>query len=152
MKKLMVTVAAGAALLVGAASAHAHTFTIRGDWKMGSFFVKRDGTLRGAINAFGIPGSRVKLHGGMACIVRWPRHDLKIDFYNLGGRNACRPAYGPLLRRPRARLALGNKPGARDRRSQEASQEALSGSDASRSRAGLLAGGMVARPAFLPVR
>jgi hypothetical protein len=29
----------------------------------------------------------------MACIVRWPQRDLWIDFYNLGGRNACRPAY-----------------------------------------------------------
>jgi hypothetical protein len=94
VRRLVIGMAACAALLVGTAPAGAHTFTIRGDWKMGEFRVKRDGTLRGAIDAFGTPGDRDRRFGGAACTVRWPRHGLRIDFYNLGGRNACRPAFG----------------------------------------------------------
>lgn len=94
MKRLVIGVAASVVMLIAAASASAHTITIEGDWKMGSFLVKRDGTLRGAIDAFGTPGDRDRRYGGSVCVVRWPRHGLKIVFYNLGGRNACRPAYG----------------------------------------------------------
>lgn len=92
VKRLVIGVAATAAVFITAASASAHAFTIRGDWKMGSFAVKRDGTLRGAIDAFGRPGEKER--DGLACIVRWPRHGLKINFYNLGGQNPCRPAFG----------------------------------------------------------
>jgi hypothetical protein len=28
------------------------------------------------------------------CTVRWARHGLRIVFYNLGGQNPCRPAFG----------------------------------------------------------
>jgi hypothetical protein len=94
MKKIIVAAAAGAVLLVAAASASAHQFTIRGDWKMGSFLVKRDGTLRGAIDAFGAPGDVDRRSGGSSCVVRWPRHGLRMAFYNLGGHDACRPAHG----------------------------------------------------------
>ena len=94
MRKLVIGIAVSAALLLAAAPAAAHTFTIRGDWKIGPFLVKRDGTLRGAIEAFGMPGERDRRYGGAACTVRWPRHGLRIDFYNLGGRDACRPAFG----------------------------------------------------------
>ena len=94
MTKLITAIAAGALLLVASASASAHTFTIHGDWKIGSFQVKRDGTLRGAIDAFGRPGDRDRRYGGQVCIVRWPRHGLKIGFYNLGGNDACRGRYG----------------------------------------------------------
>jgi hypothetical protein len=94
LRKLGIGVAAAAVLLIWAASANAHTFTIHGDWKIGSFLVKDDGTLRGAIDAFGQPTDRDRRFGGSACIVRWPQHGLKITFYNLGGRNPCRPAYG----------------------------------------------------------
>jgi hypothetical protein len=75
-------------------------FTIRSDWKIGSFLVKRDGTLAGAIEAFGAPGYRDR--DGSSCVVRWVRHGLKIVFYNLGGQNPCRPAYG-FFSRARAR-------------------------------------------------
>jgi len=92
VRKLVIGVAAAAAMLAAVASASAHVFTIRGDWRMGSFAVKRDGTLRGAISAFGMPGD--KNRDGSVCIVRWPRHGLKIRFYNLGGQNPCRPAFG----------------------------------------------------------
>jgi hypothetical protein len=84
--------------VVGAASAH--TFTIRGDSKIGTFLVKRDGTLGGAIDAFGRPGDSDR--NGSSCIVRWPRHGLKIFFYNLGGQNPCSRTYG-YFSRARAR-------------------------------------------------
>jgi hypothetical protein len=67
-------------------------FTIRADNRIGSFLVKEDGTLRGAIDAFGRPGDKDRR--GSTCTVRWGRHGLKIVFYNLGGENPCRPAYG----------------------------------------------------------
>lgn len=92
MKRLVIGVAAITVMLAATGSAKAHVFTIRGDWKMGSFAVKRDGTLAGAIQTFGEPGSRVR--NGEVCTVRWPGHGLKIVFYNLGGRNPCRPTFG----------------------------------------------------------
>jgi hypothetical protein len=92
LKKLATAVSASVALLVAAPSIGAAGFTIHGDWKMGSFAVKRDGTLRGAIQAFGQPGSKAR--NGEVCTVRWARHGLKIIFYNLGGNNPCRPAFG----------------------------------------------------------
>jgi hypothetical protein len=78
--------------LLAPASASTAAFTIHGDWKMGSFAVKRDGTLGGAIDAFGRPASRDR--NGESCTVRWPRHGLKMHFYNLGGLNPCRRASG----------------------------------------------------------
>jgi hypothetical protein len=74
------------------ASASATIFTISGDWKMGSFAVKRDGKLRGAVDAFGQPSSKVR--NGEVCTVRWSQHGLRIGFYNLGGHNPCRGRYG----------------------------------------------------------
>ncbi len=59
---------------------------------MGSFAVKRDGTLRGAVDAFGEPGAKAR--NGEVCTVRWAQHGLRIVFYNLGGRNPCRGKYG----------------------------------------------------------
>lgn len=92
MKKLATAITASVVLLVAAPSIGAAGFTIHGDWKMGSFAVKRDGTLRGAIQTFGQPSSKAR--NGEICTVRWTRHGLKIVFYNLGGNNPCRPAFG----------------------------------------------------------
>jgi hypothetical protein len=78
--------------LAPAQSASAHEFTIRGDHRIGSFAVKEDGTLGGAIQAFGRPGD--KHRNGSSCTVRWGRHGLKILFYNLGGENPCSPDHG----------------------------------------------------------
>jgi len=94
MRKLITALATGGILLGGSASASAHTITIHGDWKIGTFEVKRDGTLRGAVEAFGGPRERERRYGGMVCIARWPEHGLKIRFYNLGGNDACRGRYG----------------------------------------------------------
>jgi hypothetical protein len=92
VKRLVTVIAAAAVALTAATSASAHVFTIHGDWKIGSFAVKRDGTLRGAVDAFGQPGSRTR--HGEACTVRWPQHGLRIGFYNLGGHNPCLGRFG----------------------------------------------------------
>jgi hypothetical protein len=92
MKRLMIAAAAITVTLSVPASASAHVITIQGDWKIGSFLVKRDGTLGGAIDAFGRPASRHR--EGFTCTVRWPRHGLRIGFYNLGGQRPCRRATG----------------------------------------------------------
>ena len=142
MKRLVIGVAAAAVVFITAASASAHEFTIRGDWKLGSFAVKRDGTLRGAIDAFGRPGSKER--DGVACVVRWPRHGLKIQFYNLGGQpvSAC---VRLLLSGPRPRPALADGSGTRNRRPAAAPQEPVPERAVPLGRARLLARGLVAR-------
>ena len=91
MKRVMIGLIAVAAL-VAAGSAGAHVMTIHGDWRIGSFEIKRDGTLGGAVEAFGQPDRRNR--HGVSCTVRWARHGLKILFYNLGGENPCRRSFG----------------------------------------------------------
>ena len=91
MKLITATVALVAALVL-TSSAAAAVFTIRGDWRMGSFAVKKDGTLRGAVDAFGQPTKKIR--NGESCAVRWTQHGLRIFFYNLGGNNPCRGKFG----------------------------------------------------------
>jgi hypothetical protein len=66
---------------------------IRGDVQIGRFRVQRDGTLDGAIRAFGPPTS---LERGryQSCAARWADLGLRINFYNLGGQNPCVRQYG----------------------------------------------------------
>jgi hypothetical protein len=77
--------------LLAAAPAGAHVFTIHGDWKMGRFEVNRDGTLAGAIRAFGQPTSHDRRRN--RCTVRWSRHGLRMVFRNRA-ENPCRAASG----------------------------------------------------------
>ena len=91
MKLITATVALVAALVL-TSSAAAAVFTIRGDWRMGSFAVKKDGKLRGAVDAFGQPTKKIR--NGESCAVRWTQHGLRIFFYNLGGNNPCRGEFG----------------------------------------------------------
>ena len=91
MKPITATVALVAALVL-TSSAAAAVFTIRGDWRMGSFAVKKDGTLGGAVDAFGQPTTKIR--NGESCAVRWTQHGLRIFFYNLGGNNPCRGKFG----------------------------------------------------------
>ena len=91
MKLITATVALVAALVL-TSSAAAAVFTIRGDWRMGSFAVKKDGTLRGAVDAFGQPTTKIR--NGESCVVRWTQHGLRVFFYNLGGNNPCRGKFG----------------------------------------------------------
>jgi hypothetical protein len=69
---------------------------IVGDAKLGRFEVKRDGTLEGAIQAFGRPASLRR--ADVTCYARWPAIRLRITFYNLGGQNPCRPQWGHFSR------------------------------------------------------
>lgn len=68
---------------------------IQGDTKLGRFSVQRDGTLQGAIEAFGDP-STLRRHPRfrLTCYAGWPEIGLRITFYNLGGRDPCRPQWG----------------------------------------------------------
>jgi hypothetical protein len=72
---------------------------IQGDYKIGGFAVKSDGTLFGAIEEFGDPtslrpGTGRLLRGWNACVARWRQLGLPVVFYNLAGQNSCRPQYG----------------------------------------------------------
>lgn len=74
------------------AQASAASFVIRGDEKIGTFAVKADGSLRGAITAFGQPG-RLRRQGE-SCVATWGSYGLTIFFYNLGGADPCKPRDG----------------------------------------------------------
>lgn len=79
-----------AACLVTLASAH--TFPVVSDERLGSFRVKTDGTLGGAIKAFGRP--TLRRTSDVSCTATWPRHALTIFFYNLGGGDPCTRRFG----------------------------------------------------------
>lgn len=83
-------VATVAFMSAGAAQA-APSFVIQNDTRIGSFAVKTDGSLAGAIRAFGRPRVR---RGGEACTATWTQHGLTMSFYNLGGGNPCTPRFG----------------------------------------------------------
>jgi hypothetical protein len=88
MIRAVLILAASLALVPAAQAA----IVIQGDTKLGRFDVKHNGTLRGAIAAFGRPASLRR--SGLSCYARWPRIQLRISFYNLGGRNPCLPRWG----------------------------------------------------------
>jgi hypothetical protein len=69
------------------------SIVIRGDVQIGRFLVKRDGTLDGAIRAFG-PPTGLRRGRYADCAARWRGIGLRIVFYNLGGRNPCLRQYG----------------------------------------------------------
>lgn len=69
------------------------SIVVRGDVQIGGFLVQRDGTLDGAIRAFGKPTSLIRGRYG-DCVARWRPIGLRIGFYNLGGRNPCLRQYG----------------------------------------------------------
>jgi hypothetical protein len=72
--------------------AAAHVFPVVADERLGAFRVKADGTLGGAIRAFGRP--TLRRTGDVGCRATWTRHALTIDFYNLGGADPCTPRGG----------------------------------------------------------
>jgi hypothetical protein len=89
MRLALIALALAAALAVPAAAA-TPSYVVRSDTKIGTYAVKSDGSLAGAIRAFGTP----RLKGGNeACTATWPAHGLTIGFYNLGGQNSCTPRY-----------------------------------------------------------
>jgi hypothetical protein len=95
--------ALAAVLAALAASTHAlassaRTFAIRGDVKIGAYAVRADGSFSGAIDVFGEPTSARHTYGRESCRASWPNHGLTIDFYNLGGADACDPDAGRFSR------------------------------------------------------
>jgi hypothetical protein len=84
------------AVAFAAAPSAEAAIVIQGDSKLGRFEVKRDGTLQGAIEAFGRPASLRR--ADVTCYARWPAIGLRIVFYNLGGQNPCRPEWGHFSR------------------------------------------------------
>jgi hypothetical protein len=84
------------AVAVGPAAAH--VFAVRGDAKIGAYAVRADGSLGGALRAFGRPSSTRHTFGRGTCRAVWARHGLTIDFYNLGGGDACQPRDGRFSR------------------------------------------------------
>jgi len=78
----------------GAASAQEpSSIVVRGDVQIGRFLVQRDGTLDGAIRAFGKPTS-LRRGRYRDCTARWRQIGLRIAFYNLGLGNPCLRQYG----------------------------------------------------------
>ena len=68
-------VAASTLLAPGSALAGStHVFAVRGDVKIGSFAVRADGSLGGAVDAFGVPTSRRHTYGPGTCTAVWARH------------------------------------------------------------------------------
>ena len=86
---------AALALATPAVPAQLGSYVVHGDHKIGSYAVRKDGSLRGAMAAFGAPSS-VRRHPRFRslCSVAWSRIGLRISFYNLGGSNPCDPRGG----------------------------------------------------------
>ena len=78
---------AALSLSVVGAAAEPPSIVIRGDYKIGQFPVKGDGTLGGLITAFGEPAARA--HTSWGCLARWPAVGLAVNLYNLGGFDPC---------------------------------------------------------------
>jgi hypothetical protein len=94
VRRLVVLTALIAVLaLTPSAAAGSQRYVVQGDTVLAGYAVKRDGTLRGAIERFG-PGQRRLVAGGSICRARWPGIGLTITFYNLGGQNPCTPRFG----------------------------------------------------------
>jgi hypothetical protein len=89
MKRVALAAIAAGLLAHGASAAPGRV--IQGDNRLGSYAVKTNGTLGGAIAAFGKPSLH---HNQVGCRARWPGLALRIDFYNLGGKDPCTPAGG----------------------------------------------------------
>jgi hypothetical protein len=90
MRALAILVAVLAVSVEGAAAPAGSI--VRGDVQIGRFQVKRDGTLGGAIRAFGQPSSLRRRD--VTCLARWQALGVRISFYNLGGQNPCQGRYG----------------------------------------------------------
>ena len=99
VRHLLCVALAVVSLVTGSAFAAPKSLVIQGDSKIAGYAIKADGTLFGAIQRFGQPTSLRHergpgLQGWNACVGRWRGIGLKIVFYNLGGRDSCRPQYG----------------------------------------------------------
>jgi hypothetical protein len=69
------------------------SIVVRGDVQIGRYLVQRNGTLDGAIRAFGKPTS-LRRGRYRDCVAVWRHIGLRIAFYNLGLGNPCLRQYG----------------------------------------------------------
>jgi hypothetical protein len=92
--RLQLATAAGlvALLATGCGNKDAPSQVILGNERLGTFAVKKDGSLGGLIRAFGDPTGR--WHNGSGCVVRWRSLGLQASLYNLGGADPCTDAGG----------------------------------------------------------
>ena len=90
MKSLLATLVLAGALAASALAAP--SLVIRGDQFIGSFAVKKNGTLAGVEKAFGKPAELRKTKDG--CLGLWPDVALSVLFYNLAGKSPCKPKTG----------------------------------------------------------
>jgi len=67
------------------------SMVIQGNAQIGSYKLRIDPTLQGAIEVFGTPKIRRERFG---CTARWVGQGISMSFYNLGGQDACKPQYG----------------------------------------------------------
>jgi len=92
-KRIAFALAVIAAGVVAATAAASVSFVVRGDARIGTYAVQRDGTLAGAIRAFGSPDTKTPRYSE-GCLATWQSYGLTILFYNLGGQNPCLPRSG----------------------------------------------------------
>ena len=88
----LVVLAVALVLVVAAAASASGSRVIRSDEWIGSYAVKKNGTLGGAIRAFGKPILTASADG--FCDAWWAGLGLRIRFYNLGGEDPCSRATG----------------------------------------------------------
>ena len=94
--RALITAAVALALATSpSALGHQPSFVIQGDFRIGGYAVKRDGSLRGMIAAFDQPSTvRRGTRYREICYVAWRPIGLRVTLYNLGGSNPCLPATG----------------------------------------------------------
>jgi len=85
-------VAAVAVVAFTGAALCSPSFVISGDERIGTFAVRKDGTLGGLQAAFGKPGRLSPTRDG--CVAVWGSIGLRVSLYNLGGQNPCKPKTG----------------------------------------------------------
>lgn len=86
--KLVLAFTLVAAALAALPAAAAAGPVVHGDWRLGGYRVKADGTLGGARAEFGRP-SRLVRTSAVTCAAAWRPVGLRIGFYNLGGLDPC---------------------------------------------------------------
>ena len=116
MRALIAAVVVLALATSPSALGHQPSFVIQGDFRIGGYAVKRDGSLRGMIAAFDQPSTiRRGTRYREVCYVSWRPIGLRASFYNLGGANPCAPAEGrfgdALLTSRRWRTTVGLRVG-----------------------------------------
>jgi hypothetical protein len=84
--------ALAAAAAIAAPAAASSSFVIRSDEWIGSFAVKKNGTLGGLQAAFGKQTRLTLMNDG--CHATWTSIGLRVHLYNLAGKNPCSPKTG----------------------------------------------------------